>query len=227
MKRPALFAEIWRSEKGLSVMLALLAVSIFVLNPLMAQEVVGTFVFEIMLAALLLSGVVILPRRGPVRAAILGLVLLTLVLRWTAKGSDSLGLTITGHSLTIVSVAVLAAMVLLQVFRAGPITGYRIQGSIAAYLLLGLTWTEIYDLIYVAVPHAFRFADAADEISRHRHDLLYYSFVTLTTMGYGDIVPAHPIARSLAVAEALVGQLYPAILIARLVSMQIESRRAH
>ena len=58
-----------------------------------------------------------------------------------------------------------------------------------------------------------------------RHSLLYYSFVTLTTVGYGDITPVHPMARSLAMAEALVGQLYPAILIARLVSLQIMSKK--
>ena len=52
----------------------------------------------------------------------------------------------------------------------------------------------------------------------------YFSFVTLTTLGYGDTVPVHPVARSLAIAEALVGQLYPAILIGRLVSLQISAR---
>jgi voltage-gated potassium channel Kch len=61
--------------------------------------------------------------------------------------------------------------------------------------------------------------------TRLTHGLAYYSFVTLTTVGYGDITPVHPVARSLAIAEALVGQLYPAILIARLVAMEIESRR--
>jgi hypothetical protein len=54
-------------------------------------------------------------------------------------------------------------------------------------------------------------------------ELLYFSFTSLTTMGYGDITPVHPLARSLANLEALIGQLYPAILIARLVSMEIES----
>jgi len=82
-----------------------------------------------------------------------------------------------------------------------------------------------YDLIYLTVPGSFRFASGADEATHHMHDLAYYSFVTLTTIGYGDIVPAHPAARSVAMAEGLVGQLFPAILIARLVSMQIESRR--
>jgi hypothetical protein len=55
--------------------------------------------------------------------------------------------------------------------------------------------------------------------------LIYYSFVTLTTVGYGDITPLHPTARSLAMAEALIGQLYPAILIARLVSLRITPSR--
>ena len=56
-------------------------------------------------------------------------------------------------------------------------------------------------------------------------ELAYFSFVTLTTVGYGDITPVSPVARSLCVAEALVGQLYPAILIGRLVSLQISSRQ--
>jgi voltage-gated potassium channel Kch len=55
--------------------------------------------------------------------------------------------------------------------------------------------------------------------------LLYYSFVTLTTVGYGDVTPVAPAARSLAVAEALVGQLFPAVLIARLVSMELASKQ--
>ena len=59
-----------------------------------------------------------------------------------------------------------------------------------------------------------------------RHDFVYFSFVTLTTVGYGDVTPVHPVARSLAVAEALIGQLYPAILLARLVSLATGSERA-
>jgi voltage-gated potassium channel Kch len=54
--------------------------------------------------------------------------------------------------------------------------------------------------------------------------LLYYSFVTLTTVGYGDVTPLAPAARSLAITEALIGQLFPAVLIARLVSMELASK---
>ena len=56
-------------------------------------------------------------------------------------------------------------------------------------------------------------------------NLIYFSFVTLTTVGYGDILPVHPVARSLCNLEAISGQLYPATLLARLVSLEIESRR--
>jgi voltage-gated potassium channel Kch len=67
---------------------------------------------------------------------------------------------------------------------------------------------------------AFRLGEGRDP----RLELTYYSFVTLTTVGYGDITPLIPAARSLAIAEALIGQLFPAILIARLVSMEIAAR---
>jgi len=55
--------------------------------------------------------------------------------------------------------------------------------------------------------------------------LIYFSFVTLTTIGYGDIVPIHPVARSLCNLESIIGQLYPATLLARMVSLEIEARR--
>ncbi|MGC1091761.1 MAG: potassium channel family protein [Pseudolabrys sp.] len=55
--------------------------------------------------------------------------------------------------------------------------------------------------------------------------LIYFSFVTLTTVGYGDIVPIHPVARSLCNLESIIGQLYPATLLARMVSLEIEARR--
>jgi Ion channel len=76
-----------------------------------------------------------------------------------------------------------------------------------------------------AEPDAFSgLAPLQDNLSV-AHNLIYFSFVTLTTVGYGDIVPIHPFARSLANVEAIIGQLYPATLLARLVTLEIESRR--
>ena len=113
-----------------------------------------------------------------------------------------------------------------MLFRSeGPITTHRIQGSILVYLLIGFTWSVAYQLLHTLSPAAFSFAQGDPGPAHARDPLIYYSFVTLTTVGYGDITPVHPTARSLAIAEALIGQLYPAILIARLVSLRISSSR--
>ena len=125
----------------------------------------------------------------------------------------------------MIALALLTAFILRLVFREGPITGDRIRGAIAVYILLGVLWSLAYQLLDRLAPGSFHFAETArPTLGRLSHRLVYYSFVTLTTVGYGDITPVHPLARSLAAGEALVGQLYPAILIARLVSLQIASR---
>ena len=109
---------------------------------------------------------------------------------------------------------------LSKTFSEGPITIYRIEGSIVGYLLMGLFFANLQYLIFhIEGIAAFKGLDDPDV-----KEFLYFSLTTLTTVGYGDISPAIPISRSIANVEALVGQLYPAILIARLVSMEISGR---
>lgn len=225
MKPHKLLSHVWHAEWGLSVMLGFLILAIFVAGPLVASELAGSIWFDIAFALLLISGVATLSGKKTLSAVALILVLAALASRWASLVFPSRLILISRELLSMASLGLFAALMLIQVFRQGPVTGYRIQGAVAVYLLLGLIWMLGYDLVYLTVPGAFRFAHTGDEATHHIHDLLYYSFITLTTIGYGDIVPAHPAARSLAMAEGLVGQLYPAILIARLVSMQIESRR--
>jgi hypothetical protein len=115
--------------------------------------------------------------------------------------------------------ALLALMVLSVVLRAGAVTRHQIQGAVAAYLLLGFAWAAAYEFLSLRDPAAFTgLAGAAGS------PWTYYSLVTLTTMGYGDITPVSPAARSLAVAEALTGQMYIAILISRLVALSMTRR---
>jgi Na+/H+-dicarboxylate symporter len=122
---------------------------------------------------------------------------------------------------TITATIFFAIVVLSQVLKKGPITPHRIQGAIAVYLLLGFAWAHVYALIEYLSPGAFTGAVSA---SGRFTSWMYFSFVTLATLGYGDIAPLHPIARSLATAEAITGQLYLAILIARLVSQELHHR---
>ena len=118
---------------------------------------------------------------------------------------------------------VLALIVLVQAFRAGPVTMHRIEGAIAAYLLLGITWASAYHFMRLLDPGAF--TGAGMGAGTGAASFMYFSFVTLTTVGYGDVAPVHEVARSLAILEALTGQLYPAILLARLVSLEVVDRQ--
>ena len=102
-----------------------------------------------------------------------------------------------------------------ETFLARSVTSDTLKGGIAAYLLLGLLWGIVYDLIYSFDPAAF----GGVALEQNQGDLLHFSFTTLTTLGYGDIHPISGIARVAADLEAVVGVLYPSILIARLVSL--------
>src|SRR5262249_31801242 len=96
----------------------------------------------------------------------------------------------------------------------------RVQGSVAVYLLLGLFWAVSYQLVELLQPGSFSIGARKSGIDLQQ--LGYFSFTTLTTLGLGDILPVSPLARSLVALEALVGQLFPVILIARLVTMETE-----
>jgi len=129
--------------------------------------------------------------------------------------------------LRLACLSILVFMTLKRTLRPGPVTVYRVIGGIAGYLLIGYTWTFAYQLLVQQVPGAIHFsAGVPDTLSRQPNHLIYFSFITLATVGYGDAYPVHPAVRSLAVAEALVGQLYIAILISSLVGMALQAKSA-
>lgn len=111
------------------------------------------------------------------------------------------------------------------VFAPGVVTAHRVRGAIVLYLTLGLVFTSAYRIIWEYSPVALSGIPAGTETWRASADILYFSFVTLTSIGYGDIVPVHPIARSLTNMEGIIGQLFPATLLARLITLQLEARR--
>ena len=103
----------------------------------------------------------------------------------------------------------------------------RILGAISVYLLLGIAWAAVYTFLEILIPGSF-YADASHLPAGHLRwsEFLYFSFATLTTLGYGDITPVNSYGRSLSLLEAVTGVLYIAIMIARLVSLyQPESER--
>jgi hypothetical protein len=111
-----------------------------------------------------------------------------------------------------------------SVMRAHRSVGDRIVGAICVYLLIGLAWASVYETLDGVIPGSFRFpADTGWAVSsplRYR----YFSFVTLATLGYGDVTPVTVLAGTLASLEAVAGQLYIGITVARLVALSLGER---
>lgn len=136
-----------------------------------------------------------------------------------------LGLGYRATALKVFGLAILVVMTLRHTFRPDPITLHRVMGGIAAYLLIGLTWAFAFKLLMELRPDAIHFQAFIGGIPTSEPSrLIGFSFSTLTSVSYGDAYPVHRIARSLATAEALVGQLYPSVLIATLVGMSLQAR---
>ena len=219
-KARTLIEQSWQSQANLAFFLALIVGLGFVLPVLgfgKNDEILySDFVFSLLVA----SGVAIAWGRPWLFgfAAFVGSA--TLAVRWMAFFTPTLALQVWMGIWSIVAILVIALVLLSQVFRPGPVTSYRLQGAIAVYLLFGVGWAHAYHLTGLLHPGSFN--TPAGEIPSVL-DWAYFSFITLTTVGYGDITPVKPIARTLAMGEALAGQLYLAVLIARLVAMEVVS----
>lgn len=104
---------------------------------------------------------------------------------------------------------------LRYVLRAGVVDREKIAAAVNVYLFFGLIWRDLYSLVSLLIPGAYN-----SELLTQT-DFLYYSFVTLSTLGYGDVLPVVGPAKALAYIEAIIGQLYLTILVARLVGLHI------
>lgn len=116
-------------------------------------------------------------------------------------------------------------LVVNQIFSGGKITINKIGGGVAAYILLGHLWASLYLTIYIIHPDSFQYGGESIQSHEALKHLSYFSFVTLTTIGYGDITAVNSAARTLVMMEGLLGQLFPAIFIAKLVSRQLEDAK--
>jgi Ion channel len=129
------------------------------------------------------------------------------------------------HAISVIAFIVLGYVVAQAVFAPGPVNAHRILGAIVFYLNLVLLFSTAYRLVLDIVPEGFTGLSDGVEGPKGFASLIYFSFVTLTSTGYGDVLPIHPFARSLANLESVVGQLYPATLLARLVAQHLQGQR--
>jgi ion channel len=223
--RRAKVPRFWLSDWSLSALLALLVLDMFVLGPLNQFQAAPAVLSPIVRSLFLLLGIatVLWSRAATPIVGVLGVS--DAVVRWMNHFHARVALERADSALTLAVCAVLATVILARVFSPGRINLYRIQGAVAVYLLFALAWAFAYKLVALADPEAFSFPSAGMHSERLIARLLYFSAITLTTVGYGDVTAVNPIARSLAVLEGFVGQLYPAIMLARLVAMELYNRQ--
>jgi Ion channel len=212
----------WSSDRSLSVLLVLLVGDIFIV-PLAGFATWGRLAGRAILSLIIISGLIATVRDRRIVLLAVALTVVSVVIGWEDTERPNLYLHLFNNLYSWVFIVFLIFLILRQVFRAGPITPRRVQGSIAVYMLLGLLWAVSYEIVELLHPGSFRIAVQRGEATLPQ--LVYFSFTTLATLGLGDILPISPLARSLVVLEALVGQLFPVILIARLVSLEIQSQR--
>jgi hypothetical protein len=133
-----------------------------------------------------------------------------------------------GHGLAVAFFAWAAALIIASLFRIHSLSLDSVFGAIAGYLLLGMAWGVLYAMLDTIRPGSFDIADrlaAQVEAGDSRiHLFTYYSFITLTTVGYGDLTPVSSAARTCAWLEALTGQFYIAVLVAGLVGALLARR---
>lgn len=185
-------------------------------------------VFHVLLTAVILAAcLVILTGR---RARLLGLAvgLVVLVGNWTGfvvPGAGDARWTPAFHGAAALFLGATVGLILAEIVQEERVTADSVFGAFCGYLLVGLSFAHVYWILDATVPGSFQAPEPVirllEDGERRRFLLSYFSFVTLTTVGFGDISPASGPARGVAVIEAVAGQFYIAVLVAELVGKRV------
>jgi hypothetical protein len=217
-------SEFWSGDLGLTLVSISLGVLIFVVFPLRQVGLAGRFFFDVVMVTLMISGALVVQQRRVITVVTIAFVVLGALILWISRAYPTHTLQVITSVCAVITLLIYVRIVLLVMFRHGPVTWSRIQGGVCAYLLIGLAWAFAYEVVEQIHTGSFHFLVDPTNIDQLTSKLIYFSFATLTTVGFGDILPVSPFARSMAIAEAVVGQLFPAILIGALVAMAMQAR---
>ena len=180
--------------------------------------------FELVFDSILIAGVYSVGP-GRHRWPFLLLTVVTLAVRWGELLSGGPQLDVGALLITVLWLIYAVSIIIGHLFQRRDVTADTILGAVVTYLLAAIAFTFAFEIVELLQPGSF--SGIPDQARSHRSELgssmLYFSFVCITTMGYGDIVPVSDIARPLAVLEGVFGQLYLAVMIARLVGLHIAS----
>src|SRR6185295_4215206 len=203
-----------------TVELLIALVLLFVSFPFVEEVKGGDVIVSVLLSLVLLSAVLAVADRKGVFFIALVLAIPAIVGRWISHFRPDLVPPSVFLVAGLALIAFVVANLLRFVLRAPSVNTEVLCASISAYLMLGLLWTVAYWLVAQVTPNAFSFNTAGGtKETMAGFNASYFSFITLSTVGYGDITPVSKIARWLAAMEAMTGLLYVTVLIARLVSL--------
>jgi hypothetical protein len=215
-----------RSRKYLVLLLALVAVTIA--QSLPRRAVLGPVASDAMIAAMLIGVVVVVFERRRERAVgvtMLCAALLAMVLHYALTGEAERHLRIAYHGLAAVTVALAVATILAKLFRQQAIRLDDVLGVVCGYILAAGAFANLYSLVEALMPGSFAIATSIEHDAATWHGRIalfdYFSLVTLTTMGYGDVTPVRGPATALATLEAVFGQFYIAVVVAELVGARL------
>ncbi len=202
-------------ERFLFVLASLL--SFLILSPLLKGFIGLSNLLNIFLTFILLSSIYAVSQKMHQRVIALILAFPLLLSTWINYYIESPALSIVGTFSGILFFGYIVVIILSFVLKQAKVTLDVIYASIVVYLSLAMMWGMIFILVELLEPASLTLVQER-ESSFH---FFYYSFVTITTLGYGDITPTTEIARSLALLEAVIGQIYLVVLVARLVGIHI------
>ena len=199
-----------------STVLLVLVIAIIFAVPVFPQHMLRLF-YNILFTAIIVVAALSMDRG---RGTIFRFAVASIVFEWVAYLLNLKVLVALSRLVIFIFFVVIVVGLIIQIARTKRVTARVIIESISGYLLLGIVFSLIVTVISVAHPEAFSFP-AMDpkygNIAYYQSDFMYYSFTTYTTLGYGDIIPKVPYAKSLAILAAVCGQIYLTVIIAMLV----------
>jgi hypothetical protein len=215
--------QFWSGDLGLTLITISLLTLVFVITPLREAAIPGRFLVELAILVLMISGALTAEQTRIAKFPVIAFLLATALILCVGRLRPSPLTHQVGSVCSTITLLLYFRIVLLVMFRAGPVTWSRIQGGVCAYLLLGMAWASAFQVLEFRHPGSFRFVTAPQDLDQLISKLTYYSLTVLTSVG-GDVAPVSPLARSLTAAEAVAGQLFPAILIGTLVAMAMHAQ---
>jgi hypothetical protein len=194
-------------------------VLLFVAAPFLEDIPGGEFVEAVLLSLVMVLGVLAVGGRRRVLAFALFLVVPALAAKWGNQVRPNLVPPEIYLAFTVIFFGFMIVQLLRYILGAPRVDANVLCAGVSGYLLLGLLWVPAFELVARISPPSFAITAGPGGVSEMRgFNAFYFSFSTLTTVGYGDISPVSNVARMLAMMEAVTGVFYMALLISRLVS---------